>query len=207
MVIAGISVTACAWLGPLPSLAATRFSAHMIMHMMIVAGAAPLIAIGAAGARLDPVRHAPALCTPLLASLIEFLVIWAWHAPILHHAARASAGMFALEQASFLGAGLLLWFSAFGGTPGERRRRAPAGIAGLLWTSMHMTLLGVLLALADRPLYGQDAMSITDQQAGGVIMLAAGGLIYLLGGLYLLSTLLRENRAGATAGGEDSGAV
>lgn len=70
------------------------------------------------------------------------------------------------------------------------------GITGLLLTSMHMTLLGVLLALASRPLYlhGEftlmELSPIQDQQLGGVMMLVFGGSTYLLGGLYLLAKLL-----------------
>ena len=41
------------WLGPLPRLAASSFSAHMALHMGVVALAAPAIALGIAGGRLD----------------------------------------------------------------------------------------------------------------------------------------------------------
>lgn len=184
-------------LGPLLELARLSFGGHMALHMLIVAGVAPLLTLGLAGSRLDPVRKAPGLFSPFLASALEFAVIWAWHAPSLHHASRQSTAVFALELASYLTVGLLLWFAVFGGPRKKRHERAAAGIAGLLLTSMHMTLLGVLLALTGRPLYlhtGSAPWAITplqDQQIGGVIMLGFGGSIYLLGGLYLLAGLLR----------------
>jgi putative membrane protein len=64
-------------------------------------------------------------------------------------------------------------------------------------TSMHMTLLGALLALGSRPLYvhhGGLAMlsPLEDQHVGGAIMLVAGGASYLLGGLYLTARLVRR---------------
>lgn len=183
--------------GPLPDLARQSFSGHMMLHMTIVAGVAPLLVLGLAGGRFDPVRKVPKLFSPFLASALEFAVIWAWHVPELHHAARQSAAVFMLELSSYLAVGLLLWFAAFGGRDEGRRERAAAGIAGLLLTSMHMTLLGVLLALAERPLYMHASTvpwaitPLQDQQIGGVIMLGFGGSIYLLGGLYLLAGLLR----------------
>ena len=115
------------------------------------------------------------------------------------------AALLVLEQGSYLAVGLLLWLSAFGGTRQQRRERAPAGIAGLLLTSMHMTLLGVLLALAGRPLYlhaGPPAFGLSplqDQHLGGVIMLVFGGISYLLGGLLLLAGLLRKESDLASA--------
>lgn len=196
----GLVLLAVAWLGPLPALAAHAFAAHMAMHVLVVALAAPLLALGLAGGRLDPARRLPALFNPVLASLVEMLVIWAWHAPALHLAARQLPGVRLLEQGSFLAVGLLLWLSAFGGGASRRRQRAAAGIAGLLLTSMHMTLLGVLLATAGRVLFahaghGPGALTpLQDQQLGGVIMLTLGGSTYLLGGLYLLAGLLRKER-------------
>lgn len=44
-------------------------------------------------------------------SLTIGLLVWAWHAPALHHAARHHTGVFVLDQAGFAGAGLGLWFS------------------------------------------------------------------------------------------------
>ena len=70
---------------------------------------------------------------------------------------------------------------------------------------MHMTLLGVLLALAGRPLYlhaGPPAFGLSplqDQHLGGVIMLVYGGISYLLGGLLLLAGLLRKESDLASA--------
>src|SRR5690606_22378420 len=141
------------------------------------------------------------LLSPVVASVIEFVIVWAWHAPALHHGARHSTGLLVLEQGSFLAVGLLVWLAAFGGSAAQRHLRAATGIAGLLLTSMHMTLLGVLLALATRPLYGHgDAVgsgltALQDQHLGGVLMLLFGGVAYMAGALVLLAGLLRERHA------------
>jgi putative membrane protein len=197
LLVCGLLALAAVWLGPLPQLARHAFSAHMTMHMGVVAVAAPILAVGVAGGRLDLVRHAPRLFAPIPASVVELIVVWAWHAPALHHAARHGTAGLATEQGTFLLAGLFVWLSAFGDTRRGRNRSA-AGIVGLLLTSMHMTLLGALLALTPRPLYAHvDGFAgftpLEDQHLGGVIMLLVGGLSYLLGGLWLTAGLLRDS--------------
>jgi putative membrane protein len=192
----GTMTLAALWLGPLPALAREAFAAHMTMHMGVVAVAAPLLARALAGAAIDPVRRVPVLFGPIVASVVELVVVWGWHAPTLHHVARHAASGLVLEQATFLLAGVLVWLSVLGGDPRRRPERAGAGIVALLLTSMHMTLLGALLALPARPLYphttGVAGLTPSqDQQLGGAIMLAVGGLVYLLGALALTAGLLK----------------
>jgi putative membrane protein len=199
----GLLSLLAAWLGPLPALAQHSFAAHMAMHMTVVAVAAPLLAIGLAGSAADPVLRASRVFSPMLAAVLEFMVVWSWHAPLLHHAARDALAMRVLEQGSFLLVGLWLWLAAFGGGAHRSRERTAAGIGGLLLTSMHMTLLGVLLAGAPRALYAHAhatasaTSALQDQQLGGVLMLAVGGSVYLGGALLLLAGLLRDRGDGA----------
>ena len=172
----GAAVLAFAWLGPLPGLVRSSFTAHMVLHMTVVGAGVPLVAAALVRARDWPGEGWPALT--LAASLADFAVVWAWHAPALHHASRSDGAILALEQASFAGAALLLWMTALTGPP-------LAGAMSLFLTSMHMVLLGALIGLAPRLLYaghaGHAAAGIdplTDQQVGGVVMMALGGVIY-----------------------------
>jgi putative membrane protein len=195
--LSGLALLALLWGGPLPGMTKHSFSAHMALHMGVVAVAAPLLAAGIAGAPGDPVRRAPRLFAPIPASFLELAVVWAWHAPALHHAARGSGAVMAIEQGTFLATGLLLWLAAVGGGPELRENRRGAGIIALLLTSMHMTLLGALLALAPRALYahsmsGVGLAPLEDQHLGGAIMLLVGGVSYLAGGLWLTVGLLRS---------------
>ena len=197
----GVLALAGAWLGPLPRLAPGSFSAHMTIHMTVVAVAAPFLALALAGTRWDPAVRWPAALAPIPASLVELVVVWLWHAPAIHHLARHSRVGGLLEQSTFLASGLLVWTSAIGGAGPERRGRIAAWVVALLLTSMHMTLLGALLALAPRPLFhhhGPAAGGLTpldDQLLGGAIMLLVGGLAYLSGGLALTAGLLRRRLA------------
>ena len=188
-----------AWLGPLPELARQSFAAHMTMHMAVVAVASPLLALAISGTTADPVRAMGRVFAPIPMSIVELVVVWAWHVPALHHAARQDSWALIFEQGSFLTAGFVLWIAAIGGDRDQRRLRAGAGVVALLFTSMHMTLLGALFALANRPLFqhAPDASaavaSLADLHLGGAIMLLVGGAVYLLGGLSLMAGVLRES--------------
>jgi putative membrane protein len=124
----------------------------MTVHMSVVAVAAPLLAFGVAGGPWDR-RLEVHFFSPLLASLVELAVLWIWHTPALHRAARQNSTAFAAEQASFLVSGLFLWIAVLGGAPPDCANRNGAGIVALLLTAMHMTLLGALIALSPRRLY------------------------------------------------------
>jgi putative membrane protein len=199
--VLGVALLTGLWLGPLPALARHSFAAHMTMHMGVVALAAPLLALAIAGSAHDPVRRTSAFGIALLASVIELVVVWGWHAPAMHQAARRDAWTLVLEQGSFLVAGTTLWLAAFGGDSEQRRLRAGSGMTALLLTSMHMTLLGALFALANRPLFQHtmpagEGQVLADQHLGGAIMLIAGGASYLAGGLWLAARMLRDGRTG-----------
>ncbi|GGE71602.1 cytochrome c oxidase assembly protein [Sphingomonas prati] len=191
--VAGGAIVPLAWA---LALAPSGMTGHMAAHMAVVAVAAPLIAIGIAGGPHDP-AHARWV-QPLPMSVVELLVVWGWHLPALRTLADGSAAVALLEQAMFLVAGVLLWSACLGGAQGDRRA---AGVIALLLTSMHMTLLGALIALAPRPLFAVHlhggGNALADQQIGGVVMLLVGAGSYLTGGLTMLGGLLRTERGKA----------
>ncbi|MEK1945719.1 MAG: cytochrome c oxidase assembly protein [Ensifer adhaerens] len=181
------------------------FSGHMGTHMALVAVVAPLAAFAVSGTRWDPSSHwHPG--AGLLLSFVELVVVWVWHVPAMRDLAEASIGMRLAELAIFLVAGGLLWIACLGAG-----RKADAGLSGavaLLLTSMHMTLLAVLLTMAPRPLYGVadvTCFGVTmtasqDQQLGGIVMLFVGAVAYLAGGVGLAARLLRASFAKPTEG-------
>lgn len=185
--LAGLSLLLLVWMVPVEDATGGYFSAHMLRHMTVVAIATPLIVMGAPGLFAD------IKVSPLLASVVEFLIVWGWHLPAFHDHARANPVMLASEQLSFLLAGLLLWASVL------KPREALAGAGGLFLTSMHMTLLGAILILSPRLLYQAEVCrlgGVSDQQMGGMIMLAIGTPVYLTASLVLLSKELRGSRNG-----------
>ncbi|WP_367349847.1 cytochrome c oxidase assembly protein [Sphingobium yanoikuyae] len=189
---AGLALVPIGWILAVLPLGMTG---HMAGHMIAVAIAAPFLALGLSQGRLDPARLWPGLASPMAMMLVELVTVWLWHLPALRAATMTSLPLLGLEQFCFLGAGLLLWSSVL------RADHRAAGIGALLLTSMHMTLLGVLIGLAPRPLYaaadhhlaGMDPL--IDQQLSGVLMLLVGGASYFIGGLVLLASLLRQRGA------------
>ncbi len=200
---AGLVLLALIWLGPLLAAWRDSFAAGMVAHMGVVAIAGPLIAIGLP-ARWRPGAGMPA-ALPVLASLFELVAVWGWHAPAMRMVAEASVLGTVVEQATFLAAGVLLWSTSFAAP--DQRTHALTGAGALLLTSIHMTLLGALLSLSPRPLYGSEDVTCfgtvigaaQDQQLGGTIMLAVGAIVYLAGGLYLIGRVLGQPAVGATA--------
>jgi putative membrane protein len=194
-VIAGVIALIAAWNLAIAELGVTG---HMIAHMTVVSIAAPLVAFGIAGTAYDPAARWPCALAPLPMSMLEMLIVWGWHFPAARAFASSSEWGLMLEQLMFLAGGLLLWAACLGTVNAASTSRRAAGVLALLITTMHMTLLGVLIGLAPRPLFataGFDCFDaavapLTDQQLGGVTMLLIGAGSYLLGGLALMSRLL-----------------
>jgi len=229
LIFAGLAVLSLVWFGPLLTIWRESFAAHMLAHMAVVAIAAPLIALGIGstfpGGPVDSERLvsrtaerrggesrflfslrrplnslgtvAP-LSLPIVASLLELVVVWGWHAPAARSWAMASTLGTVVEQASFLVAGLFLWLSCLAVCNGAIAHRF-AGAVALLLTTVHMTLLGALLALAQRPLFGLEDVTCfgltlsasEDQQLGATVMLLVGATVYLSGGVALIASVLR----------------
>lgn len=191
--LAGAALLASAWTGPLPSLAHGSFAAHMALHLLVVAAAAPLLALAVLQQR-GPRSRALRLLSPLPASLVELVVVWLWHLPRFHHAARTALAPFVVEQALFLAAGLLFWLSIAGAVNDDRGRAAGTAVVALALTLAHMTLLGALLALGPRPLYAHDGGAVealADQQRGGALMLVVSAVVYLTAGVLTGRRLLQ----------------
>ena len=197
LLLAGALVLACLWFGPLPAMSRTAFSAHMILHLGVVALVAPLLAAGLvrAGARVKgPLRRWMAL-----AFAMEMIVVWGWHAPGPHEAAARHVGVFVIQQLSFLAVGLAVWWL---GLAAQRRSDLMTAMFGFALTLMHITMLGGLLLMAPKLIYPADLClgafgfeQLEDQRFGGVLMAAWGGLAYLVGGIVLGYRLLWDGSA------------
>lgn len=198
--VLGIALLFLAW-----TVAASRtgMTGHMTAHMLSVAVAAPLVAWGISGTRLDPAARWPGIVTPLPMSVVELFAVWGWHVPAARGLASSGAMGLLLEQITFFVAGLLLWSACLGSRDARNSARRAAGVGALLLTTMHMTLLGVLITLAPRLLYPHHAHGVAgmsamqDQQLGGVVMLVIGAGSYLAGGLLLLGRMLQDRATGA----------
>ncbi|MDO5759215.1 MAG: cytochrome c oxidase assembly protein [Rhodobacterales bacterium] len=179
--ISALALATLIWAAPLETWFNAAFPAHMLRHMMLVAVIPPLLVLGA------PWLGSRWALSPMIAAAIEFALVWAWHLPKAHGFAFLDQMGFAVEQASFLIAGILVWSGCL------RAGQPLLGAGGLLLTSMHMTLLGALIVLAPRDLYADIcglAPDLTAQQLGGLLMLGIGTPVYLVAGLILTGRAL-----------------
>lgn len=176
---AAVALLAVIFLSPLCTLSAALFSARVVHHVLLIAVAAPLLALA------FPARHVFPLSALVVANLI---VLWLWHVPGVYTWAIGSLAGYWLMQATLLGTALALWRELLrrGSDPG-------AGIAALLAMVAQMGLLGALIAFAPQALYPTHFYStavwgfspLEDQQLAGLIMWVPAILPYLTAALML----------------------
>lgn len=174
---AGIVVLAFAFLSPLCALSSALFAARVVHHVLLVAIAAPLLALS------RPAR----VTTPVgLPFLLATAALWLWHAPAAYDAALGNMAVYWVMQASLFGSAVLFWRAAF----------SQPGGSGVLWVFLAyvaMGMLGAILTLAPQALYATHAVAplmwgqspLSDQQLGGLMMWMPAGLAYAAWGAVL----------------------
>lgn len=193
----------------LDELAHSRFSAHMVQHMLLIAVAPPLLlladpfpavlwalpararrAVGRRVAAGTPLGRAwRALTRPALAGPLHVGLLWAWHAPALYDGALAHPLVHDVEHLSLFATAVLFWWPVIAPAPRPVPRVGDfARIACLVLAAFARAALGLLLVLAPAPLYAYG--DLDDQALGGLVMWGAGGLIDLLAVLLVLSRVL-----------------
>ncbi|MBV2205238.1 MAG: cytochrome c oxidase assembly protein, partial [Pseudomonas sp.] len=118
---------------------------------------------------------------PTLLALLHGAVIWIWHTPKLYVLALDNLWWHAFEHACFLFSGWLFWWSVLRANP----KQVPQALMAVVLTLMHTGLLGALLTFGTTSFYGA-GRSVEDQQLAGLLMWVPGGLIYLLGGGWIV---------------------
>jgi putative membrane protein len=169
-----------AFVSPLCALSAALFSARVAHHILLVAVAAPLLAVACRG--LPGVRSVSGrLLIP--AACLHVILFWTWHAPAPYAAALAGHGAYWLMELTLLASAILFWVSAF-----DRRVSATAFAPAVIGVMAQMGLLGALLVFAAQPLYAGHALTtaawgltpLEDQQLAGLAMWVPGALPYLV---------------------------
>src|SRR5690606_13880360 len=105
LLVTGVVWLAVVWGVILPLSDRQSFSVHMVVHMSVVAGIAPLVAAYISGSRYDLTMRLPWF-TPVFASILEMVVVWGWHLPVSRRLAEVHVIVTILEQMSFIGVGL-----------------------------------------------------------------------------------------------------
>ena len=194
----GSFVLFVAFVSPLCALSSALFSARVMHHVLLVAGAAPLLAL-AYPAR-QGLRRVP--LTALF--LAHTFAMWVWHAPAPYAFALSSHAAYWLMEATLFVTAFLLWQSIFA------RWAHPGAVSiALLGSVVQMGMLGALITFAARPIYDPHLTTtlpfgltpLADQQLAGLLMWVPASLPYIAAALVLLARFLSpppgESRGGA----------
>jgi putative membrane protein len=211
LLLAGALVSPLHWMGE------HLFTAHMVEHEIIIAAAAPLLALARpVGAFLwalpaplrrrlaRTARHRPirttwiTLTSPVPATIWHGAVIWVWHAPILFDAAVASILMHRLQHVTFLASALAFWWALL------RRCDRGSAVLHLFATMIHTTLLGALITMAPRVFYVRQTVDslrwgltpLEDQQLAGLVMWVPAGTVYAGAALACAALWISQSGAG-----------
>ncbi|WP_230532595.1 cytochrome c oxidase assembly protein [Microvirga roseola] len=171
-----VAVLALAFVSPLCALSASLFSARVVHHILLVAVAAPLIAVA------WPMREPrPAAVSFLLATA----VLWAWHLPPAYDLALSWVPAYWAMQVSLIATAVAFWRAVL-----HPRQSGGHALLLILGGYMQMAFLGALLTFAPASLYAIHAVApldwglspLRDQQLGGLLMWVPAGLPYLAWG-------------------------
>lgn len=192
------------------------FTLHMIEHELIMLVATLLLAASHAGGVLAwglplPLRQilgggwkAPLtslwrrLTEPVTATVLQAVVMWAWHAPDLFNRTLESQGWHVAQHLSFVLSSLIFWAAMLD----TRRSSYLLSAACLFLTSLVEGALGALMALSMSPWYaayaamGMSGIGLdptSDQQLAGLIMWIPGGLVHGGAALALIYQWLKSS--------------
>jgi cytochrome c oxidase assembly factor CtaG len=187
---------------PLDALADRAFlSAHMLQHLLLLL-VAPSLALAAWPAGFLAALGGWLATRPVLRGLLgpgpvlaqSVVIVWLWHAPRLYDAALLNAPLHVVEHVSFLASATLFWWPLLRPATYPLSFGEPVRLACLFGAAIGSGLLGAVIALSpdvSYPFYAQaraypelrSALGFTpliDQQVGGILMWAVGGVWYAL---------------------------
>ena len=190
---AGVALILASLVSPLAHLGGELLVAHMAQHLVLGDLAALLLVLGLTGPLLQPllaIRRLGwlrALAHHLVALPVWALSLYFWHVPAVYEAALTSEPVHALEHASFLGAGVMMWMALLGPLPKPAWFGNAARLIYIVAVRFGGAVLGNVLAWSGTVLYpdyapGERYWHITplaDQGAAGMVMMIESGLVTL----------------------------
>jgi putative membrane protein len=201
----GVAAVAVAVFSPIDAGARSLLWLHMVQHLLLVLGAAPLWAASLPAPFLGWLTRRPGLgrllwvlWNPWTATALFNAAVLAWHTPALYGWALRSEAAHAFQHVSFLGFGLVFWSVVLSPAP---RNPPPAHRLVMVGASAVIQFLPAFaLSLADRVLYtpyleaprlwGWSALD--DQRWAGVLMWVSMNLAYGATAVWLGAAWLRS---------------
>jgi cytochrome c oxidase assembly factor CtaG len=205
---AGLLTILLSLVSPIDTIGEERlFSVHMFQHLLLGDVGALLLVLGLDGRLLRPllrirvVHRLRVLAHPLVA-----LPLWAanfvvWHLPVLFDAALRSDAVHALQHTLFVALGMLMWAALLEPLPGPAWFTAPWKIPYVLAMWLVMLVLSQVFIWSSRVYYAPYAHDptlwglshLSDQKAGGGVMLVESMFTMLPALVWVLLKVLRES--------------
>lgn len=203
---------------PLDSIGDTYlFTAHMIQHLLLTLGVAPLLLMGTPAWLFREVLRVTRL-TPFvrwahhpLPAFFGFNLVFALaHVPVFYELTLANEPLHAAEHVVFVATAILMWMPVLSSVPDISPTYPPLGqVAYLFLQTVPASLLGALLAATSTAFYATYVVApritslspLEDQQLGGLIMWVGGGLYFLIAtGVVFFAWASREEAANRRPG-------
>jgi putative membrane protein len=190
---AGVTLILAALVSPAAHLGEELLVAHMAQHLVLSDLAALLLVLGVTGPLLQPLLAIRwlgwlrALAHPLVALPLWAANLYVWHLPALYQGALSSPALHALEHASFIGAGVMMWMALLGPLPKPAWFGNAARLVYVVAVRLVGAVLGNVLAWSGSDLYPDyapgratwDLTPLADQGAAGMVMMIESGFVTL----------------------------
>lgn len=214
----GIALALLALASPLDTIGDTYlFTAHMVQHLLLTLGVAPLLLAGTPGWLLRDFLGATRLTGfvrwarhPLVAFFTFNLVFSLAHIPFFYELTLNNEALHAAEHLVFIGTAMLMWMPVLSPAPDISEPYPAIGqVLYLFLQTIPATLVGVLLSAAGSAYYPTYAVApritalspLEDQQFGGLLMWVGGGLYFLIAtGVVFFAWAAREEAASRRPG-------
>jgi putative membrane protein len=143
---------------------------------------------------------------PIVVTVTFCAIWWAWHLPALFDAALHSSAVYALEMASYLAAGVLLWLQLVDSPPLRPQLSPLRRVALLLCVAASGTVLGLIRVYSSGLAYPaylgfrHHVLSVvSDQQVGGAVLWVIPLVPFSIVAVALAVGWLNEDESEATA--------
>ena len=207
---------------PLSALDHESLTAHMIQHLLLMTFAPPLILLGASVKTLlyglphrlvQAMGHSfqstgvpqvwSALTHPAICWLGAASTLVAWHIPALFVLGLRSQMWHGIEQASFLGTGLLFWWPVVQPLPSSLKWPESSILLYLFLATLPCDILSGFLVFCDRVVYPVFLSSpqsfglsaLEDQQCAGALMWTCVTIVYLIAAAIFAARLFSPHRS------------
>jgi cytochrome c oxidase assembly factor CtaG len=190
---AGLATIAAALFSPIGHISEELVIAHMGEHLLIGDVASLLLVLGLTRSILQPIlairvfNRLQFLAHPAVALPLWAFNLFLWHLPALYQDAYGAAPVHALEHATFLFFGCLMWMPVFGPLPKPQWFTAAWKVGYVIAVRFAGAILGNVLMWSGTVLYpiyepGERFWGISplaDQSTAGTIMMVEGTFLVL----------------------------